>query len=617
MTILAPLTSCWRNFPLPRGEKVRVRGQAFVCMTILLLSSPALAAPQPALSLYGDLKYGTDFSHFDYVNPSAPQGGILKLSAIGSFDNLNPYIIKGETADGIDALTNVTLMTQSYDEPFSMYAQLAVTADRADDNSAITFELNPKAVWNDEKPITADDVVWTFNTLVKDGAPFYRAYYADVADVKANSKTNVTFTFKTKNNRELPLIIAQMPILPKHYWTDKNFAETTLTPPVSSGPYKISNVVAGRSIEYTRNKDWWGNDLPVNKGRYNFDKITYTYYRDQNVALEAFFAGEYDVQQENVAKLWQTAYTAPPVMDGRVTKQEIANQRPAGMQAFIYNTRRPVFQDIAVRKALAYAFDFDWENKQFAFGSYVRTRSYFENSDLAATGLPNEKELALLNSLKDKIPAEVFVSEYNPPKTDGAGNNRAHLKAAADILDAAGYKLGKDGIRVHEKTGVRLSFEFVDANPAFERWILPFTQNLKRIGVDCKYRTLDSSQYINRMQNFDFDMTTQVFAQSDSPGNEQREYWTSSKADVVGSRNYIGIKNPAVDALVDKLIASDTRADLVASTRALDRVLQWNHYVIPNWFYNKWRLAWWQKLDHPANLSGTTPAIIDTWWVKK
>lgn len=374
---------------------------------------------------------------------------------------------------------------------------------------------------------------------------------------------------------------------------------------------------AGRTIEFTRKKDWWGNALPTNKGRYNFDKITYTYFRDQNVALEAFFAGQFDFQQESIAKLWQSAYNAPPVNDGRIIKKEIENTRPVGMQAFLYNVRRPVFQDIAVRKALAYAFDFDWENKQFAFGSYKRTRSYFENSELAATGLPSPKELALLEPLKDKVPAEVFATSYNPPSTDGSGNNRANLKTASDILDAAGYKLGKDGIRVHEKTGVRLSFEFVESNPAFERWILPFSQNLKRIGVECKFRVLDSTQYINRMQKFDFDMTTSVIGQSDSPGNEQREFWTSAKADMIGSRNYIGIKNPAVDILVDKLIASDTREDLVASTRALDRVLQWNYYVIPNWFYNKWRLAWWSKLEHPEKLSGMTPAVVDTWWVKE
>lgn len=581
---------------------------------IICLSSFAYAAPKTSISLYGDIKYPSNFTHFDYVNPNAPKGGVLRLPAIGSFDTLHPYIIKGQSADGVDALTGITLMTQSYDEPFSMYAYLASSVERAEDNLSITFNLNSDAVWNDKKPITAHDVVWTFNTLIKDGAPFYRAYYNDVKSVTAINDKTVKFDFKTNQNKELPLIIAQMPILPKHYWADKKFTETTLTPPVSGGPYQVSNVIAGRTLEFTRNTDWWGDALPVNKGRFNFDKISYSYYRDQNVALESFFAGDFDVQQENVAKLWQSAYNAPPVMDGRIIKQEIENTRPVGLQGFAYNLRRPVFQDSEVRRALAYAFDYEWENKQFAYGVYKRTRSFFENSELAATGLPSDKELELLNPLKDKIPAEVFSQIYNPPVTDGSGNNRANLKTASDILEAAGYKLGKDGIRVHEKTGVRLSFEFIDANPAFERWILPFTQNLKRIGVECKFRVLDSTQYINRMQNFDFDMTTTVFAQSDSPGNEQREYWTSAKADIAGSRNYIGVKNPAVDDLVDKLIAAQTRDGLIMATRALDRVLQWNYYVIPNWHYNKWRIAWWSYIEHPKTLSGQTPAIVDTWW---
>ncbi|HNQ92127.1 MAG TPA: extracellular solute-binding protein, partial [Alphaproteobacteria bacterium] len=562
------------------------------------------ASADYALSLYGDIKYPADFTHFDYTNPGAPKGGTLKLSSIGTFDNVNPYIIKGASADGIDALTNPTLMVQSYDEPFTMYGYVASDVALAADKSSVTFTLNPKAVWDDSKPLTADDIVWTFNTLVKDGAPFYRAYYTDVKNVTADASDKVTFHLASKNNRELPLIIAQMPILPKHYWTGKNFAETTLTPPVAAGPYKISNVTAGRSIEFTRNPDWWGKDLPVNKGRYNFDKIVYTYYRDQNVALEAFFAGEFDLQQENVAKLWQSAYDVPQVKDGRITKQEIENDRPTGLQGFLYNTRRPVFADRQVREALAYAFDFEWENKQFAYSSYTRTRSYFENSDLAATGLPSPAELQILEPFKNQLPSEVFTTEYNPPKTDGSGNVRANLKRASDILDAAGYKLGKDGVRVHEKTGTRLEFELVDANPAFERWILPFTQNLKKIGVAATFRVIDDAQYQNRMQNFDFDMTIGVIPQSSSPGNEQREFWSSAKADINGSRNYIGVKNPVVDTLVDNIIAADTREELVTSCHALDRVLQWNFYTIPNWYYNKWRLAWWTKLDHPEKLSG-------------
>lgn len=591
----------------------------FLCIISILTCAPAFAEqPSHALSLYGDIKYPATFTHFNYVNPDAPKGGDLKFPALGTFDSLNPYTIKGTAADGIDALTGVTLMTQSYDEPFTMYGYVAETATRAADNAAITFNLRTNAVWDDGKSITADDVVWTFNTLIKDGAPFYRAYYADIKSVKADSPTQVTFTFKTTKNRELPLIVAQMPILPKHYWEGKDFSSTSTAPPppVAAGPYHVTALSPGRSIQYERNPTWWGNDLPINKGRYNFDTITYTYYRDQNVMLEAFFAGEFDVQQESVAKLWQSAYDAPAVKDGRIIKREIANSRPAGMQGFLYNTRRPIFADIDVRKALSYVFDFDWENKQFASGTYTRTRSYFQNSDLAASGLPSPEELKLLEPFKENLPAEVFTTEYNPPTTDGTGNNRVNLKTASDILDAAGYKVGADGIRVNSKTGVRLEFEFMESNPAFERWILPFTQNLKKIGVKCNFRVIDSAQYENRMRNFDFDITTNVIAQSNSPGNEQRDFWMTDKADIKGSRNYIGVKNPAVDALVRGLIAANTREELVTHTRALDRVLQWNYYAIPNWHFGKWRLAWWSKLDHPATLSGQTPAIVDTWWVK-
>jgi len=575
------------------------------------------SSPSHALSLYGDIKYAEGFSHFEYVNPDAPKGGTLKMKAIGTYDSLNPYIVKGNPASGINELTNPTLMVQSYDEPFTMYGYVAQTVEKSDDGLSVSFNLRNEAVWNDGQPLTADDIVWTFNTLVKDGAPFYRAYYHDVKDVKAETPRRVTFTFNQAGNRELPLIIAEMPILPHHYWEGKKFSETSLTPPVNAGPYDITSVQTGRSIEFTRKKDWWAKDLPVNVGRYNFDKISYIYFRDPNVALEAFFAGEYDLQQENIAKLWSSAYNVKPVQDGRIIKNEILNTNPAGMQGFLYNTRRPVFADLAVRKALAYAFDFEWENKQFAFGSYVRTRSYFENSELAATGLPSVRELEILTPFKDKLPAEVFTTEYNPPSTDGSGNNRGNLKIAADILDAAGYKVGPDGIRINPKDGKPLIFEFVDANPAFERWILPFIQNLKKLGVQASFRVVDDAQYINRMQNFDFDMTTSVIPQSASPGNEQREYWLSSKADQSGSRNYIGVKNDVVDQLVDQLIQSDTREELVDHCRALDRVLQWNYYVIPNWYYNKWRLAWWAKLDHPENLSGKTPAILDTWWVKQ
>ncbi len=593
----------------------------FAALLLLSVASPALAGtPQYAVAMHGDLKYGPDYKHFDYVNPDAPKGGTLNLSAIGSFDSLNPFLIKGVPAAGFTILGQNflydSLMEQSTDEPFSMYGLIAETIERADDNSWVAFNLNKAAKWADGAPITADDVAWSFNTLMKDGSPFYKAYYGDVQDVIVESPSRIKFTFKTKENRELPLILSQLTVLPKHYWEaeGRKFSQTSLTPPLGSGPYKIGKVVAGRSIEYIRNENYWGKDLPVNRGRFNFDRINYTYYRDNNVALEAFFGGQYDVTQENMAKSWATAYNAAPVLDGRIIKQEIPNERPSGMQGFIYNTRRPVFADPAVREALAYAFDFDWSNKQFAYGAYTRTKSYFENSPLASTGLPQGRELEILEKYRGKIPESVFTTAYVPPKTDGSGNNRDNMRKAAQILDAAGYKVGKDGIRVHEKTGVRLSFAIIDASATFERWTLPFVQNLKKLGVAASFRAIDPAQYENRMQTFDFDMTPMVIAQSDSPGNEQRDFWQAAKADTPGSRNYAGIKDPVVDELIEMIINAPDRKELEARTHALDRVLLSGHYVIPHWYFGAWRIAWWKKLEKPAKLSGLTPGISDTWW---
>lgn len=576
--------------------------------------------PQPAIAMHGDVKYGPDFKHFDYVNPNAPKGGTLTNHVIGTFDSLNPFIIKGTPAAGLQflgtGLIYESLMDQSNDEPFSMYGLLAESIELPKSRKWVAFNLRPEAKWADGVPLTADDVVWTFNTMMEKGSPFFKAYYGDVEKVEATSKHRVKFTFKNTENAELPLIISQLSILPKHYWQDKEFDKTTLDAPLGSGPYKIGRVDAGRSIEYVRNENWWGKDLPINKGKYNFDRIVYDYYRDENVALEAFFAGEYDQREENTAKLWAQAYDAPAVKDGRITKAEIPNQRPQGMQGFLYNIRRPVFQDRAVRKALAYAFDFEWSNKQFAYDSYTRTRSYFSNSPLAATGLPSKRELEILEQYRGEIPDEVFTEIYNPPKTDGSGNNRQNLKTAMDILDKAGYKLGPDGVRVNEKTGQRLEFEMIDNNPAFEKWTLPFIQNLKRIGVKANFRVVDPAQYQNRMTNFDFDMTIGGFGESQSPGNEQRDYWSSAKADMKGSRNYIGIKNPAIDDLVEKIIQAPSREELVARVHALDRILQWGYYVIPQWHLSYWRLAWWNKLQRPEHLSPITPAVTTTWWEK-
>ena len=598
--------------------------------SLIALGLPAFAEspipepiePQPvhAIALHGTPKYGPDFTHVSYVNPDAPKGGALKLNAIGSFDSLNPFIVKGTPAAGLtfirSGLVYESLMQNAWDEPFTLYGVIAENITMADDKSWVAFDLRPEATWADGKPITPEDVVWTFETLRDKGQPFFKAYYGDVEKAEITGERSVKFTFKVAGNAELPLIIAEMSILPKHYWTaeGREFDKTSLEAPLGSGPYKIGKVEAGRSVEYIRRDDWWGKDLPLFQGFYNFDRITYDYYRDNNVALEAFLSGEFDVQIENTAKLWATAYDAPAVNDGRITKEEIENARPAGMQAFIYNIRRPVFQDIAVREALSYAFDFEWSNKQFAYGTYTRTNSYYENSELASSGLPQGKELEILEEYRGRIPENIFTESFAAPKSDGSGNARASLRTAMKILDNAGWVLGDDDIRV--KDGQRLEFEIIDTNPQFERWVLPFIKNLKRIGADASFRIVDTAQYQNRMTAFDFDMTISVFGQSNSPGNEQRDFWGSAKADIEGSRNYIGVKDPVLDELIEKLVQTSSREDLVATVRAMDRILLAGHYVIPMWHFPKWRIAYWSHIERPETMSDISPLISYTWWHK-
>lgn len=605
----------------------------FLYALILVLTNAALSCPQAraqepqarhAVALHGEAKYKPGFDHVDYVNPDAPKGGTLRQHALGTFDSLNPFIIKGSPAAGLNymrsGLVYESLMQNAWDEPFTMYGVLAKSITVAPDKSWVTFDLRPEAKWADGEPVTAEDVVWTFNTLMDKGTPFYKAYWGDVESVKAEGEHRVTFAFRSKGNAELPLIIAEMAVLPKHYWEaeGRKFDETSLEPPLGSGPYKIGKVVPGRSIEYVRNENWWGKDLPLFKGFYNFDRLVYDYYKDGNVAQEAFLSGEYDVKDENSMKRWKVEYDVPAVREGKILLEEIANGTPAGMQAFIYNIRRPVFQDDAVRAALAYALDFEWSNKQFAFGGYTRTNSYFANSELAASGLPSGAELKILDPWRGKIPEAVFTTEYKAPVTDGSGNMRENLKTAVDMLEQAGYTLGPDNVRVKQTPDgpVRLDFEllYVSTQPHMERWILPFLQNLKRIGVAAQLRTVDPAQFQNRLDKFDFDMTISGFGQSNSPGNEQREFWGGNKADIPGSRNIIGIKDPAIDAMIDGIIHATSREDLVTKTRALDRVLLWNHYVIPMWHYPKWRIAHWNTLQRPENLSDMDPLIAYTWW---
>jgi microcin C transport system substrate-binding protein len=589
-----------------------------IFLLAFLICTPACAKETSlrALTMYDEApKYAADFQHFDYVNPDAPKGGELKMGVEGAFDSLNAFIIKGIPATGTDLIYE-TLLQKSLDEPQTSYGLLAESMRMADDRSWVEFTLRPQAKWQDGQPVTADDVVWSFNTLVKDGAPGYRAYYSQVAKVEKTGERIVKFTFKNAGNRELPLIVGELTILPKHYWMQKghDFTKTTLEPPLGSGPYKIKSVDSGRQIVYEHDKNWWGKDLPINKGRYNFDTVTFDYYRDTSVEFQAFLGGNIDFRSENVAKMWAQGYQHPAVLSGKIKKEEFRHSLPTGIQGFVYNTRRPIFADPRVREALAYAFDFEWANKQFAFGSYIRANSYFSNSELAATSLPAPEELKLLEPFRDKLPPRVFTDIYAAPKTNGSGDIRENLHKALDLLKQAGWTL-QDGV-LKDKNGKPFEFEILTEKQMFDRWVLPFVANLKKLGIDAKYRVIDVSQYQNRMNDFDFDMTLSIFPESQSPGNEQAAYWGSGNADTPGSANVMGIKNPVIDALIPHITHATTREELVTATHALDRVLQWNFYMIPQWYLNNFRIAYWAKLGHPDKNPPYGLPVIDTWWVK-
>ena len=588
-------------------------------LTTLLLALAVLPAaaqeePKPAhgVAMHGDLKYGPDFTNFDYADPNAVKGGTVTFASIGTFDSLNPYILKGVPAAGL-GLVFQSLTTQAEDEAFSEYGDIAESIIMPEDRSWVAFDLRPEARWQDGQPITVDDVIFSLEILKSEGHPFYRAYYKNVVKAEKVGERRVRFTFEGGINRELPLIVGQMPVLPKHYFEGREFARATLDPPVGSGPYRIKKVDPGRTIVYERVADWWGADIPVNKGRFNYDEVRYEYYRDSDVALEAFKAGQYDIRLENTAKLWATGYQSPALDKGWIKKEEIPFEGAAGMQGFVFNTRRSIFKDPRVRRALAYAFDFEWTNKTLFYGAYTRTESYFANTELAARGLPGPKELELLEPFRDRLPPEVFTEEYRAPRTDGSGNIRKNLRIALRMLREAGWEV-QDGVLTNRETGEAMRFEILLVSPAFERIAGPFVRNLERLGIEARIRTVDTSQYQNRLDDFDFDMIVTVWGQSLSPGNEQRNYWSCEAAETPGSRNYAGICDPAVDYLIDKIIQAPTREDLVVATRALDRVLLWGHYVIPHWHTRVIRVAYWDKFGRPS----ITPRYgldLFAWWV--
>ncbi len=554
-------------------------------------------------------KYAATFPYFDYVNPTAPKGGTLRLAVDGTFDSFNSFIPKGNAASTGSV---ETLLVNSADEPFTAYGLVAETMEWPADRSWVIFNLRPEARWHDGTPITADDVVWSFEALVEKGMPFYRYYYSAIDSAEALSTHRVRFNFKESGNQELPLITGQLPVLPKHYWASRDFSATTLDPPLGSGPYRIQKFEAGRYIVQERVTDYWGANLPVRRGMNNFDTIRTEFFRDATPIRLALKAGDIDFRLENQSKAWADDYNVAVVDKGLLNKEMVPHRQPTGMQAFVMNTRRTLFQDPRVRQALGYAFDFEWSNRTLFNGQYTRTTSYFSNSELASSGLPQGEELALLEHYRGRIPDTVFNQAFKIPVTDGSGRPRENLRKATALLKDAGWTV-RDLKLINEATGVPFTFEVLLSSKAFERIVLPYTQNLKQLGIEAKIRLVDRTQYMERYRQKDFDMLVAVWGQSETPGNEQREYWGSDAADSVGSRNLAGIKDPVVDELIELLVKSDSREQLNVRTRALDRVLLWGHYVVPHWHIRADRVLYWDKFSRPAT-PVRSGVMRSRWW---
>ncbi len=564
------------------------------------------------LSAFNTLKYGPNFKHFDYVNPNAPIGGNIRLMGIDSFDSLNPFILKGVPPAGV-GLVHATLMVRAMDEPDALYGMVAQTIEMPDDRSQITFHLNPIAKFNNGSPITAEDVVFTYQTLVSKGHPQYKFIFSGVAKVSILDRHSVRFIFKTANNRDLPLQVAAMPVLSKEYYNKNKFDKTTLKPPLGAGPYQITKVDPGRSITYRRIKNYWGERLPVMRGRYNFQKISVLYFRDRDVAFQAFFSGAYDFREEFTSRSWATQYdNKNPIKDKRIVRDTLPDARPSGLQAFFFNMRRKKFKDRRVRAALDYAFDFEWTNKTLFYSLYERTNSVFANSKLAASKKPSPNEIKLLERSGTKLPREIFLQPYQSPITDGSGRNRKNLRKAMKLLQSAGWKIVNN--KLVNKKGKPLIIEFLLYESTFKRILNPYVQNLKRIGVDAKIRIVDIANFQFRVQQYDFDVVIQRYIQPNTPGIEQKTYFNSKSANVPGSRNLAGIQNPAVDYLIEKIIAAVNRTELVTAVHALDRVLMWNHYMIPQWYKGVHNIAYWNKFERPKQKPKFSLGLLDTWW---
>ena len=583
---------------------------ALIIFTLLLGASKSNAEKLHGLAMHGIPKYEKNFTHLSYVNPDAPKGGALRFGSYGSFDNLNRVAFKGSKAAGLGYI-NDTLMRRVWDEAFTLYGLIAEYVDMPEDRSSITFFINSKARFHDSSPITRDDVLFSLQTFQTKGTPNQKKTYGKVVETQMIGDNGIKMIFVDNEDKELPLIVAGfLPIIPKKYYETIDVTKTFLDIPLGSGPYTIAEVDPGRKIIYKRVEDYWAKDLPVNKGQYNFDYLTYDYYKDSNVLLEAFKVGDYDYRREYNAQRWQTNYDFPAADRGDVILQEMKNDRPTGMNALAMNSRREIFSNPRVREALSYAYDHEWINKVLYDNAYTRTDSYFDNSPLASSGLPSKEELKLLNPWKDRLPEEIFTKTYKPPISDGSGMPRDNLRIAKTMLEEEGWKIENGKLM---KEGKEFVFEFLIVSPSVERLALAFQKTLETLGITMSVRTVDSSQYQSRMLNYDFDMIKNSWRVSLSPGNEQQFYWGSEVGKKEGSKNYAGVDSPVVDLLIEKLIGAKTRDELTTTIHALDRVLLWGHYVIPLYHSAIDRIAYWDFLEYPDNIP-LYGIVIESWW---
>src|SRR6201994_110451 len=581
-----------------------------------------------AIAVLGKPALPADFPYFPYVNPNAPKGGEVTLAAIGTYDSFNPFILRGTSTHGMTSPWVTlpggsgsgasvghlweSLLIASADESAVGYGHLAGSIEVPEDKMWVAFELRPEAKFSDNTPVTAEDVAWTYNTLLEKGRPSFRIQMADVKDVVVESPRRVVFHFKSNENRELPLILGGLPVLPKHFFDDRDFTRPLADPPVGSGPYKIADFELGRSVTYTRRPDWWAANLPTGKGTNNFDRVRIEYFRDSTVAMEAFKAGQIDIRSENISKNWATAYDFPAVQKGLAIKRDFPHHLPTGMQGYAMNTRRPVFADPLVRRAMAEAFDFEWANKNLFYGSYTRTQSYFGNSDLASSGVPQGEELKLLEPYRKDLPPALFNEPFRLPVTDGSGNNREQLRHALGLLEQAGWSVKER--KLVNKDGDQMSFTILLDEPSLERVALPYVQLLQKLGIDAKVRTVDPAQYQHLTDDFDFDMIMMIYPQSDIPGNELRDYFTCASAKAQGSYNVPGICDPAVDALVERIVTAQDRDTLTTAAHALDRILLWRWYLVPNWDSRSFHVAYWNILASPKKPI-RTGFYFDSWWI--